>query len=101
MLDLQFIRDQAQMVRTACEQKQLSPGLVDELLAVDQQRRQLLAQVEDLRHQSHLNATTVKQQVHDGGRPNSELIDTGQKLKRQLKNLDPQLQVLTDQLDQL
>ena len=41
MLDINYIRENANIFKTACENKQLDSGIIDELLAVDKKRRKL------------------------------------------------------------
>ena len=49
MLDIQFIRDNPDQVKTGVKNKGLDPKLVDELLKLDGKRRQLIGEVEKLR----------------------------------------------------
>jgi seryl-tRNA synthetase len=49
MLDLNLIREQPDLVRTALKNRQMDPAPVDELLTLDEKRRSLLTQVETLK----------------------------------------------------
>ena len=49
MLDIQFIRDNAQAVKTSAKNKNANPAVVDNLLAVDIKRRWLIGKVEVIR----------------------------------------------------
>jgi seryl-tRNA synthetase len=49
MLDIKFIRENADAVRDAATKKKLDPKLVDELLAVDEKRRELMTKLETVR----------------------------------------------------
>ncbi|MCD6501712.1 serine--tRNA ligase, partial [bacterium] len=49
MLDINIIRDNPDLVKTACENKR-EPDVVDEILALDGRRRQLQADGDLLRH---------------------------------------------------
>jgi len=89
MLDITFIRQNAQLVRQACVDKQMDPSVVDSLLAVDETRRELLQQVEKLRAASNANADAIKQQVHGGNKPDPELVAAGKEVKAQLKEVEP------------
>lgn len=91
MLDIAFIRANADAVRTGAQNKQLDSSVVDVLLSVDEQRRGLLVQVEQLRAEVNTNADAVKQAVKTGGRPTPEQIETGKALKLKLKDLEPKL----------
>jgi seryl-tRNA synthetase len=48
MLDLNLIREQPDKVRTAMRKRQMDESTVDRVLALDEQRRELLQQVEGL-----------------------------------------------------
>lgn len=91
MLDIAFIRANADAVRTGCKNKQLDPSVVDALLAVDEQRRGLLVQVEQLRAEVNTNTEAVKQAVTAGGKPSADQITVGKELKLKLKDLEPKL----------
>lgn len=97
MLDIQFIRDNADLVKTACQNKNLNDEIIDQLIVVDEKRRQSLLEVEKLRAESNLNAKKIKEQVHNGGRPDVELVAHGKEVKEQLKNLEPGLKDLEEQ----
>ena len=49
MLDINYIRENPDQVKKACEDKQLDSSVVDSLLAIDEKRRSLIAQVQELR----------------------------------------------------
>ncbi|MGZ6005353.1 MAG: serine--tRNA ligase, partial [Candidatus Saccharimonadales bacterium] len=55
MLDIQFIRDNADLVRQKSKQKGYEVD-IDKLLALDSRRRELISQAEELRAQ--LNKTS-------------------------------------------
>ena len=73
MLDINYIRDHADQLKQACQDKQLDAQVVDQLLKVDEQRRELITQVQELRSQANNNADEVKKQVSEGGKPAAEL----------------------------
>jgi seryl-tRNA synthetase len=49
MLDIQLIRDHPDLVREGLRKRNLDPGIVDEVAALDLERRELLQEVEALR----------------------------------------------------
>lgn len=49
MLDIKFIRENADVVKDAAQKKNLDPGLIDELLDVDKLRREHIQTTENLR----------------------------------------------------
>jgi seryl-tRNA synthetase len=101
MLDIAFIRENPQEIKKACQVKQLDESIVDSLLAIDERRRQLMSQVQDLRTQSNKNAEEVKQQVNDSGKPSPELIEKGKQIKAQLKDVEPELKLVEDEFNEL
>ena len=86
MLDIKFIRDHADSLKKAIADKQLNPKIVDEVLRVDEDRRQLIGGVEELRQQINAHAAGLK-----GGQPSAEAVAKGRQLKEKLKDIDPQL----------
>jgi seryl-tRNA synthetase len=91
MLDLQFIRDNAELLKEAASNKQLDPKVIDRVLELDGQRKELLGKVEAIRREGNVLQQTLK-----GQRPNDEQIAEGKKLKEQLKDLEPQLKQVED-----
>lgn len=91
MLNIAYIRANKDEVRQGCINKQLDPKVVDDLLAVDEQRRKLLIQIEQLRAEANKNVETIKQTIKTDGKPSSEQIEIGKQIKAQLKELEPKL----------
>jgi seryl-tRNA synthetase len=78
MLDIQFIRDNADQVTQKAKQKGYDVN-VGELLQLDEERRTLLGTVEALRARRNDNAAKMK-----GGKPEPELIEQGRQIKVEL-----------------
>lgn len=97
MLDITYIRENAQTIKTACENKQLDSQVVDTVLELDEQRRELQQQVDAIRQQSNQNAEAIKKQVVDGGKPDADLIAKGKEIKAELKEVEPKLTELEKQ----
>lgn len=87
MLDIQFIRDNADQLKTAVTNKQMNPDIVDNVIKIDDQRRDLIIKVEELRRQANAHANEIKMQ----GKPTPEQIEKGKEFKKQLQDLEPQL----------
>lgn len=85
MLDIQFIRDNAEFVQEKSKQKGYVID-VQQLLGFDSKRRELLQQVEDLRRRRNELAD-----ASHGQRPSEEQIAEGKDLKEQLGGLEHQL----------
>src|SRR3990167_11448733 len=86
MLDIKYIRDNADSLKKAIIAKQLNPKIVDEVIRVDEERRKLIGGVEDLRQQINAHAAGLK-----SGQPSAEAIAKGRQLKEKLKDIEPQL----------
>jgi seryl-tRNA synthetase len=97
MLDIQFIRENTELVRQACQNKNLDDKIIDKLLEADEKRRTVLSDVEKLRAESNLNAKKIKEQVHQGGRPDADLVAHGKEIKAQLKEVEPTLKEIEEQ----
>ncbi len=101
MLDIQFIRENAEDVRTACKNKQLDPKVVDDLLAVDKKRREVQVMVDAIRQRSNEHNVTVKKSVSDGKKPTAEQIESGKNLKEELRAIEPELKILEEEYQKL
>lgn len=87
MLDIKYIREHADEVKTAIKNKNISLDL-DELLAVDKERLDLLQQVEALRESKNkLNDEIAKADAES----RKEFIETGTKIKGELETLESKL----------
>lgn len=85
MLDIQFIRENPELVATKTKQKGYDAD-IPKLLELDEHRRQLLKQIEELRQRrNELSATQKGQRLSD------EQIAAGRQLKEQLGGLEQQL----------
>jgi seryl-tRNA synthetase len=85
MLDIQFIRDQADLVKKAAQDKNLNPAIVDEVLRLDRERRELSTKVQDIRAKRNQLNDQLKKARTD------ELIRESQTLKQTLQELEPAL----------
>lgn len=78
MLDIRFIRENAEAVQRASNDKGYAVSIT-ELLQLDEERRSLQKQVEELREKRNANAAHMK-----GGKPEQALIDEGKQIKIEL-----------------
>ncbi|MDQ5886390.1 MAG: seryl-tRNA synthetase, partial [Patescibacteria group bacterium] len=84
MIDIQYIRDNPEEVRTKSKQKGYDIN-VDQLLELDVKRRDLMTQIEELRRERNTIADSMK-----GGRPSDEQVAKGKEIKDKLTNLEHQ-----------
>ena len=78
MLSIDFIRQNKELVKKEAVEKQLDPKVVDQLLAIDKERRELIQKIEVLRQQRK-----TASQKRD--------IETGKKIKEELGKLESEL----------
>lgn len=88
MLDIKFIRENAEQVKEAARVKQLDPAVVDRLLAADERRRGLIQQIDDLRA-----AQNTASKERDVAR--------GKELKIEIQKLEPGLRQVQQEFDDL
>jgi seryl-tRNA synthetase len=79
MLDIRFIRENAELVQKNTEQKGYKNITIKELLKLDEDKRTLQQQVDELRARRNENAAKMK-----GGKPDQALIDEGKRIKVEL-----------------
>ena len=79
MLDIKYIRENPEKVQTNAVNKGYKDLSVKELLALDAEKRDLQAQVDELREQRNAVAAQMK-----GGKPDQSLVDKGKQIKIQL-----------------
>jgi len=85
MLDIQFIRDNAELVKKSAKNKNQNPAVVDNLLEVDLKRRELIGKVENIRAERNGLNNELKKARTD------ELISQSKALKTKLESLEPEL----------
>lgn len=85
MLDIKFIRENKKQLKEAVEQKQHNPEIVENVLALDEQRRDLIAQIQTIREEANAFQKEIK------GKPTEEQISKGKGYKEKLSDLEPQL----------
>jgi seryl-tRNA synthetase len=86
MLDIQFIRENAELVQRKAHEKGYKNVDVQALLGVDEQRRGQLTAVEELRAQRNALTDSMK-----GQKPSVEQIEQGKKLKDEIATLENEL----------
>jgi seryl-tRNA synthetase len=83
MLDPNFIRENPARVKRACQDKGVDPGVVDRFLRIDQTRRQLISEVEQIRAKKN--------------KLNRNQLTEGKKLKDLLQKLEPDLRAVEEE----
>lgn len=91
MLDIQFIRDNPELVSEKSKQKGY-PVDVQALIKLDTDRRELLSAVEALRQKRNENAAKMQ-----GGKPEQTQIDEGKQIKIELAERETYLKGVEDE----
>lgn len=86
MLDINFIRNNKELVEHSIKEKMYKNVNLDEILALDDKRKALLQQVEALRKERNDNTAKMK-----NGKPSDELIAKGKEIKEKLSTLEADL----------
>ena len=97
MIDIQFIRDNPELVEEKAKQKGVAVD-VKQLLGFDKERRELLIQVEEKRRQRNEHAALFKKTK---GTTSQENIDKGKVLKDELTDLEHKLDAIELQFTEL
>lgn len=92
MLDIRFIRDNAEAVQKNAAHKNYSVDIA-ELLKLDDERRELSSRADDLRERRNANASKTKGVQ---GKPDQSIIDEGKAIKVELGDLESSLGFLED-----
>lgn len=93
MLDIAYIRENTEKVKQGIKNKNLNPEIVDQLLASDTKRRELIGQIEVLRAQRN----KLNDQLKSARTP--ELIEESVNLKTELETLEPELRQTEEELN--
>lgn len=95
MLDVKFIRENLDLVEKSAKEKGYKVNIKD-VLKLDDERKEVLSQVEELRQKRNEIAGKMK-----GGKPAPELIEEGKTLKVQLSELEGELSKKSAALESL
>jgi seryl-tRNA synthetase len=96
MLDIQFVRDNPELVQQKSEQKGYAVD-VQQLLTLDTERRTRLTQIDELRRRRNEHADQLKGTTQGGGRPSDEQLATGRQIKEELAGLEDDLAKIDEQ----
>jgi seryl-tRNA synthetase len=95
MLDIQFIRENPELVSEKSKQKGYEVD-IPALLELDAERRTRQTQIDELRRQRNEQAASLQNQ-----RPSDEQIAAGRQLKDELNRLESDLKLIEDKYDPL
>lgn len=95
MLDVNFIRKNQALVERSTREKGYDVS-ISELLEIDDQRKDILQEVESLRRKRNEVAAQMK-----NGKPSDELIAKGKEIKAKLAEIEPKLDEAEARLDSI
>ncbi len=95
MIDIQFVRDNPELVQEKSGQKGITVD-IEQLLKLDGERKDLLGQVEDLRRRRNEIAESMK-----GGKPEDSLMEEGRQIKIGLNEREKYLKESEEQWNAL
>lgn len=95
MLDIRYIRENAERVQKSAQDKGYNVD-VNHLLKLDEDRRELLQHVDVLRTKRNENAASMK-----GGKPDQATIDEGKMIKVELAEREGYLKTVDDEYSNL
>lgn len=95
MLDINFIRKNQALVEKSAREKGYDVSILD-LLEIDDQRKDLLQEVENLRRERNEIASQMK-----NGKPSEELITQGKEIKAKLAAVEPELDEIETKLNNI
>lgn len=98
MLDIKLIRSEPEAVRQALARRGEAEA-VDRLLALDEQRREVIVQVEDLRARQNAASSEISRIKKEKGDA-SEIIAQMKEVSSQARDLDGRLKEIEAQLDE-
>ncbi len=87
MLDINFIRENKDLVKKGIRNKGCDPSVVDRVLKIDETRRSLIGKIESLRAERN--------------KLSKDDIERGRKIKEELKKLEPDLKAIEEELREL
>ncbi len=95
MLDIRFIRENAERVQKDALNKGYKNADVQAVISLDDERKALTAQIDELRTRRNQIAASMK---NAGGKPSAEQIAEGKKIKEELAELEKTYRELDEKL---
>ena len=95
MLDIRFIRENAERVQKDALNKGYKNADVQAVISLDDERKALTAQIDELRTRRNQIAASMK---NSGGKPSDEQISEGKKIKEELAELEKTYRELDEKL---
>ena len=97
MLDIKRIREDYQGVKAAVESRMNGSFGIEHILELDEKRRTILAQVESMKHKQGVDSKQIPL-LKKAGEDTSDLMKAMKALADEIKELDPQIAVLEEEI---
>ncbi|MEZ4770782.1 MAG: hypothetical protein R2844_20495 [Caldilineales bacterium] len=99
MLDIKLLREEPEFVRQQMAALQDTDAPVDRALALDEERRQLLMQVEELKARRNTESKRIGQLMREGQRAEAETLRAEMSgVGDEIKGLDDRLRIIDEEL---
>ena len=95
MLDIRFIRENAERVQKDALNKGYKNADIQAVIALDDERKTLTAQIDELRTRRNQIASSMK---NSGGKPSDKQIAEGKKIKEELAEIEKKYRELNEKL---
>jgi len=92
MLDINFIRENEEVVKTACKNKNVNID-VDRVLALDKGKRQIMTSMEAMKAEQN--------KISRGGKDNTAIFAQAKEIKAKIKEMEPELEKIDLELKTL
>jgi len=99
MLDLKFIRENKERVKTSLKNRGVKFPL-DRLLSEDEKRRKVLTQLESLRHKRNISSKEIGR-LKQGGKDTKKEMAAMKKVNARIKEIEDELTALNKDIDTL
>ena len=99
MLDLNLIREEPEKVREAMVKRQMDPGVVDQVLSLDERRRELILQVETMRSERNAVSKEIGRMKDKDSR--QAKIDEMRELGDKIDGVDTELSQVDSELSSI
>lgn len=97
MLDINFIRENLELVKAAAKNKNISVDL-DRLTAVDAERKTLIGEIEALRSERKKNGEKMQKATEE---ERKDISEEGRKIKEQIAELETKYEKIKNEFDEL
>jgi seryl-tRNA synthetase len=104
MLELRFLRENIELIKAKTAKRGLSPEIIDDFIAVDKIRLDILSEVEGLKNARNVASKAIAQLMKGGDQEKKEaepLISEMQETSRKIKGMDVDLAEIQEKLQKL